>query len=77
MPLSDQQVRALLLACVETRAEELDCEEFLSSMAAYAEARAGGRPVEPALAAHERLCGNCREECRALIAALGAEDPDW
>lgn len=76
MPLSDQQVRALLLACRETRADELDCEEFLAAMAAYAEACMEGRPVEPPLVAHERLCANCREECHALIAALGAEDPD-
>lgn len=78
MPLSDRQVRALLVACRETRASEIDCEEFLAAMATFAEARAEGRELSAALAAvaaHERLCGNCHEECSALVELLGAEDP--
>ena len=76
MPLSDQQVRALLLACRETHADEIDCEEFLAFMARYAEARAESRALPEALAKveeHERLCANCREECRALIELIRAE----
>jgi len=75
MPLTDEQARALLLAVRETHAEEIDCQEFLAHMAAYVEARAAGRALSDALtkvAAHERLCGNCSEECRALIELVRA-----
>ena len=76
MPLSDEQVRALLLACRETHADELDCERFLVFAAEYAEARAEGRALPGALAKveeHERLCANCREECGALIELIRSE----
>jgi hypothetical protein len=78
MPLNDQQVRALLLACRNTHADEVDCEQFLLSMAEYAEARAESRTIPEALAkveAHEQLCANCRDECRALIELLRADQP--
>lgn len=78
MPLSDQQIRALLVACHETQSHELNCEEFLMAMAGYAEARAEGREPPPALAAvaaHERLCINCREELRALVQILTGDPP--
>ncbi len=73
MPLKDEQVRALLLACRDTHADEIDCERFLLSLAEYAEARAEGRALPPELAKveeHERLCANCREECGALVELL-------
>lgn len=80
MPLSDRQVRALLLACRETHADELDCEQFLMFLADYAEARAEGRATPTTLAKveeHERLCANCREECGALVELIrsGGLDP--
>lgn len=78
MPLNDRHIRALLVASRETQAEEIDCEEFLASVAPYAEARAAGCVVPAALAkvqAHERLCANCAEECAALVELLqGARD---
>jgi hypothetical protein len=76
MPLSDQQVRALLLVCRETQVDEIDCEQFLGFMAEVAEARAERRALPAALAkveAHERLCANCREECRALTEIVSGE----
>jgi hypothetical protein len=76
MPLKDRHVRALLVACVETRADEIDCEEFLSSMAEYAEVRASGRSLPETLVkveAHERLCANCAEECQALVELVRTE----
>lgn len=76
MPLSDQQIRALLLACHETHADEIDCEQFLTFLAEYAEVHAEDRVLPPALAKveeHERLCANCREECGALVELIRAE----
>jgi hypothetical protein len=70
MSLTDPQVHGLLSVLGETRAHELDCEQFLARMAQYAELRAADQPVPDALAdveAHERLCANCREECQALV----------
>jgi len=40
MRLRDEQVRALLNASRETRDVEIDCDDFLSLMAEYAEVRA-------------------------------------
>ena len=73
MPLRDREVRALLQACGDTGSEEIDCEEFLEMMAAYAEALAERRPIPPQLRkaqAHEQLCIHCAEECRALLEVL-------
>lgn len=73
MPLTDQQVHALLVASSQTRPEEIDCDQFLAAMPAWAEARVEGRAPFPelaAVAAHERLCVNCREECLALVELL-------
>ncbi len=75
MALTDQQVRALLVASRETHADEIDCEEFLTQMAQYAEARAAGSvpATLPNVEAHERLCANCAEECAALVEVLRAD----
>lgn len=77
MPLSDERIRALLRSCRETHSDEIDCEQFLTCLAEYAEARAEGRAVSGALAKmeeHERLCANCREECGALVELIRAGD---
>ena len=75
MPLHDQQVRALLVACRETYDDEIDCEEFLTFMAQYLEARASGSlPATLAkVEAHGRLCANCAEECHALAEFIRSE----
>jgi hypothetical protein len=75
MALRDAQVRAPLLALHETHDEEIDCLEFLESMASYAEVLALGRTPPAALSKlveHERLCANCRKECDALVAIVRA-----
>jgi hypothetical protein len=75
MKLRDEQVRAVLNASRETRDVEIDCDDFLSHMAEYAEVRAEGRAVPESLekaVAHERLCGSCREELAALVEILNA-----
>ena len=73
MSLTDPQVHGLLSVLGETRAHEIDCEQFLARVAQYAELRAAGQPVPEALAdveQHERLCANCREECHALVEVI-------
>jgi hypothetical protein len=75
MRLSDQQVRALLLTCRDTHADEMDCEQFLTFLSQCAEMRAEGRALPRDLSKaeeHERLCPNCRDECGALIELLRA-----
>jgi hypothetical protein len=70
MRLRKEQVRALLEASRATRDVEIDCEEYLSRMAPYAEARAAGLPPPQGaekVIEHERLCANCREETAALV----------
>ena len=70
MRLRDEQVRFLLDASRDTRNVEIDCDEFLSLMAEYAEVRAEGRVVPEGLekaSAHEKLCPSCREELAALV----------
>jgi hypothetical protein len=73
MRLRDEQVRGLLGAARDTLDVEIDCDEFLSLMAEYAEVRAEGRAVPGRLenaSAHERLCPFCREELAALVEML-------
>jgi hypothetical protein len=73
MKLRDEQVRAVLGVSRETRDVEIDCEDFLSLMAEYAEVRAEGRAVPERLekaVAHERLCESCHEELAALVEIL-------
>jgi len=75
MRLREEQIRGLLRATRETRDVEIDCEAYLTRMAAYAEALADGRRPLPAgfdaVIEHERLCVNCREETAALLQMLG------
>jgi hypothetical protein len=76
MSLTDPQLHGLLSVLGQTRAHELDCEEFLARVAQYAELRAAGQQVPETLAdveQHERLCANCREECHALVEVLRDE----
>lgn len=75
MRLTDDQLRALARALERTEDHELDCDEYLNRLAAYAELRALGEPVPESFApvlAHERLCANCAEETQALIDVLRA-----
>jgi hypothetical protein len=70
MRLRDEQVRSLLNVSRQTRDREIDCDEFLSLMAEYAEIRVEGRAVPEGLegaSEHERICASCREELAALV----------
>jgi hypothetical protein len=89
MRLREDQVRALLIVARETHDVETYCDEFLTVMGRYVEARIAGRPVTEELrkaSEHERFCSNCREEvavldqmlqeCREELEALVAKLPE-
>jgi hypothetical protein len=76
MRLRDEQIRALLHVARETRDVEIDCDDFLSLMAEFAEVRVEGRAVPESLeeaSAHEKLCSSCREELAALVEIVSGE----
>lgn len=72
MKLTIDQIRDLAQATVETRPDEIDCEEWLSLVAAYIEAQGAGAPLGPDMAAveqHVKVCPDCRAELEALMRA--------
>ena len=72
-PLTADQLRALAGLLAETRPHELTCDEWVDHVAGYTEAVLAGTPppVEAELVEqHLALCPECREEFRALLAAL-------
>ena len=75
MNLSDEQIQALLQAVSCTRDDELNCEECLTRLGAFAELTLKGRPAEEAydlVRQHLQICGECTEEFALLLRALEA-----
>jgi hypothetical protein len=75
MNLSDEQIRALLQTISRTRDEELNCDECLTGLGAFAESTLKGRPAEEAcdlVRQHLQICGECSEEFMLLLKALEA-----
>ena len=73
--LSDAQIRELAEILVNSRPEELTCDEWLDRVGGYADAIAAGNPVltgSDLVAQHLSICPECREEFDALIPALRA-----
>jgi hypothetical protein len=73
MNLSDDQIRALLLAVSRTRDQELACDECLEELGGFAELTLKGRPVEEAydlVEHHLQICDECSEEFALLLKAL-------
>jgi hypothetical protein len=79
MNLSDDQIRALLQAVSRTRDQELNCDECLGQVGAFAELTLKDRPVEDAfdlVQQHLLICDECREEFVLLLDALeGLAEP--
>lgn len=73
MKLNQDQIRKLAQATVETRPEEIDCDQWLDKVAGYVEAVANGQPVpseyQP-VADHLAVCPECSEEFDAMIELL-------
>lgn len=75
MKPTKEQIRALAQVALETRPDEITCDELLDRVARYAELVLAGHPVPPDLQPveeHLRVCPECTEELEALRAALGS-----
>lgn len=75
MPLSPQEVKWLVEAALETREDEIGCDDCLARVADYAERQLAGRELPEALRlveAHLAGCYECQEEYEALRDALRA-----
>lgn len=78
MRFSHDDLDELLRLVDLTRAEEIDCTEFLHRVAGYVE-RLGGQELEVPpgyedVAHHLRVCPECTEELDALCRALQGGD---
>lgn len=63
----------LARAVAATRADEIDCDEWLARVGRLLELRQAGPPLPPDLEPvlqHVAVCRECAEELEALIAAL-------
>ena len=73
MKPTKEQLAALARLTMNTRPEEIPCEELLHRVARYAELVFAGQPVPPELqpvADHLRVCTECTEELDALKKTL-------
>ncbi len=60
----------LLRHVLATEPEEIDCDEFLSRVAAFLESREDAADLPPefrAVAQHLEVCPECRDEFDALV----------
>ena len=80
MKPTTEQLRELLRVVAATRPQEIDCEQFLTRVAAYLESL-GEQALPPELdvvAQHLEVCPECSEEFDALVSAhktLGEDQP--
>jgi hypothetical protein len=76
MSLSPEELRELARYVLQTRPEEIGCDDWLGYAPSYAELIAAREPVPEPLrraAEHLDLCPECAEEFRAILAALKEE----
>ena len=70
MKLNRQQIQTLVQQVVDTRMEELDCDEMMQVMTAYAGKLARGETIEvdddDTVQHHLDICPECREEFEML-----------
>ncbi|MBI1317765.1 MAG: hypothetical protein GC168_02305 [Candidatus Hydrogenedens sp.] len=79
MSAAEEKLEALLACVAVTAADEIDCDDFLDRVAAYAEQFNAALPPPDTLleaAQHLSVCAECREEFLALLAALSPEGDD-
>lgn len=74
MTLSKKQINDLMDMLKKTRDQEASCDECHEALAEFAENQLAGQSVSQSLDMvrhHLDICGDCREEFKALLAALG------
>lgn len=79
MPLSEEQVSALLGMVVSTKPDAMDCDGCFQHLAEFAEFELAGRAIPDALRTietHMVQCPCCQDEFNALLAALRAIQND-
>ena len=79
MPLSKEQVSALLGMVASTKSDDIDCDGCFSHLAEFAELKLTGRSLPDALSAIERhldQCSCCKDEFEALMDGLRATQQD-
>ena len=72
-PSTPDQLMTLAGLLLNTRPDELTCDEWLDRVGGYAEAVAAGRPAPAGtemVEQHLTICPDCQEEFAALVAAL-------
>ncbi len=73
MILAKKDIDRLIRMISLTKDDEINCEQFLSSVAEYVEQNLAGKSIPESLKALERhmsLCVECREEHEALLLVL-------
>ena len=73
MPLSKQEIDALLGLICDSQADELDCGQCYEHIAEFAEAELAGHTIDEALQAvktHIECCRCCADEYQALLEGL-------
>jgi predicted anti-sigma-YlaC factor YlaD len=75
MALRPEQAQALIAKVMDTRDQEMTCDECVADIAEFVEVRLTGKPLSDALqAVHEHLerCHDCADEYQVLCQALAA-----
>lgn len=73
----ERQIRKLLRSLLATEPVEIDCDEVLTRIGAFLEARRGEATLPPelgAVAQHLEVCPECKEEFEALLRTFDERD---
>jgi hypothetical protein len=68
--LNPDQIKRLVRDVLDTRADEIVCQDCLEQLDRFVELKLSGEDVESALPLvqhHLEQCGSCREEFEALL----------
>jgi hypothetical protein len=71
--LNPDQIKRLVRDVLDTRADEMVCQECLEQLDRFVEMTLSGEDVESALPLvqqHLRQCGSCHEEFEALLTVV-------
>lgn len=76
MQLDPETIRKLAKLTLETKPEEINCEDWIHRVGEYVERTRRGEPLDERLRVveqHGQQCRSCGEELEALRALLGDE----